>query len=634
VLKGRNLSNIDELILAEGWTTVKENGVEFIIAYGKRFPKTHPVAIHLKLYRLEKNPDIKYLHMKAAHDYLWPNTVWHYWTERRFKQHCKGWKCITYAGGASTTKSFDAAKIGLLFWLANPSHRTLVVASTSLESLSSRIWGYLTKFLREMAIKMPVQYIGGQSPKVITKTLKDSSGNAIKDTIHGCFAISAKQGDDEKVVSSWIGRHPDEAMMVILDESTDMPPALIKVIPNLEQGVEFFQLMGIGNSLSKFDLHGALSTPKDGWNSVDPMKDTMWETTQKDGVCLFFSCYESPAIFETDPVRKEKLSKFLITSEAIKEKENVYSKDSDMFWRFVLGFWRTDSGDDIVVSKQFIEEFKVFNRTEWSGLWPLHTVGGLDMAFSTGGDQCILRLAVLGVATSGQICLDYRDEELLFRIPITANSLKSADLQVADQVLKILAQYNCALEDLAVDATGQGRAMGEVLHLRARTLRSPIKIYSTQIGNKSVRSFDVVIKSSHELWFAFREFIQHGQIKGLDHTTAMQLTTRKVVIKNGKPVLESKKDYKTRMGAVAPSLAHSPDEADCCALALQAAIINYGFTPGQRRQDERLQGFEHDKYWVFNQIRKVEEAKEQQVRSAPPIATFEGDMGDIKWPLN
>lgn len=617
---------IDGLIAKEGWSIIKEGRDEYIIAYGQKFPKTHPLAVHLKLYRTEKNPELKFIHMKAAHDYLWPEAVWHYWTERRFREHCKAWKYISYAGGASTGKSYDAAKIALLFWLANPKGRAVIVASTTLESLNARIWGYCTKLLHEAAVKLPYIMMRGAPPKILFDR---------NDTIHGMFCLAAKQGDDDKAISSVIGRHPNEGLMIILDEATDTPPAILKALPNLESGVEIFQCMAIGNSLSKFDLHGAISTPKAGWATIDAAKDVQWETTQKHGTCLFFSCYESPAILDPSPETRAKLARFLITQEQITEKEKLYGKDSDAFYRFVLGFWRLDSTDDTIISKQFISDFSVFDRAQWSGIHPLHVVAGLDPAFSTGGDQCILRLAILGQATNGQIVLDFRGDEFVFKIAISATSEKSADLQIADQVLKILSDFNVGLQDLCVDANGQGRALGEVLRLRAKSIQAPIKIYSTAGGNKQVRSFDVVIKTNHELWFAFREFIQHGQIKGLDRTAVMQLTTRKVLIKGGKQYLEAKKDYKTRMGAVAPSLAHSPDEADACSLALQVAMQNYGFTPGQRQDDMRARSFEHEKFWVFNQIRKVEEQQRVvEEENAPPVADFLGDVADIKLPFS
>ena len=626
------VQNVPELIRKEGWQVIRENGKEFILADGEKFPYTHPCIVHLRLFRTEKNPQRKYIHMKAAHDYLWPGTIWHYWTERRFRKHCEGFNVITYAGGASCAKSYDAAKIAILFWLANPTKRSVVIASTSLESLSSRIWGYVTKLMKNMAIDIPYYYLGGQTPKILPPLTRSGKGSQdrIKDTIHGMFAIAAKQGDDEKVISSWIGRHPDEALMLVLDEGTDMPPALVTAIPNLESGVEFFQVMAIGNSLSKFDLHGALSTPKNGWESVNPEKDTEWETTQKNGICLFFSCYESPAVHETNPERKEKLSKFLATKEKIDEAARKYGKDSDLFYRFILGFWRSDSTDSVVVSKQFVDQFDIRGAVEYSGAYPIRVVAGLDVAFSTGGDKAILRLAILGQAYNGQIVLDYRKDSLLFPIPIVANTEYPADLQVSDFVLKTLQDYNCDVRDLAVDCTGQGRAIASLIQTRGQTLYRPLPIYSTQIGNKSVRSFDVIVRSAYDMWYAFRDFIQNRQIKGLDNIAALQLTNRRYKIAGKKPVLESKAEYKTRMRGIAPALAHSPDEADAAALCLQAAMINYGFSPGQKVEIQRgASSFESEKLRVYKQMIQKEQAAQEKVTNAPPVADFQGRLEDL-----
>lgn len=562
------------------------------------------------------------------HDYMWPTTAWHYWTERRFKKFCEHWGFITYAAGASASKSYDAAKIGLLFWLTNPKERAVIVASTSLESLSTRIWGYVIKHLNKSALYHPVVQMGGQSPKVLYDYKLE--GKKTKDQIHGMFAIAAKQGDDEKVISSWIGRHPDDAIMVILDEATDMPPALVKALPNLEQGVNYFHCMAIGNSNSKFDLHGALSTPLEGWESIDPFKDNMWLTNQKNGLCLYFSCYESPAIFETDLVKKEVLSKFLITQEQIEDKEKLYGKDSDSFWRFVMGFWRTDSVDEAVVSSKFITDFDVFKKTEWSGIYPLSIVAGLDPAFSAGGDRCILRLAIIGVDTSGQVVLDFKGQELLFNISILRTDRDSIDIQIAKQVINIMRQYGVKMGDLCIDANGQGRALGEVIKLQANELTPPLKIYSVK-GNgvgSPTNNFDIIIKNSHELWFAFRNFIQNRQIRGIDYTTASQLTTRLIIKERGRQMLEPKKQYRTRMGAISPALAHSPDEADAAALCLQAAIINYGFTPGQKRSVSINNNFVNDKFWTFKQLQREQLGIEvgEVTRPAPPLATFGSDV--------
>lgn len=608
-----------ELIKKEGWEIFTHEGRPTVELYGQKFPIVHPFAIHGKLYRDSQNPEIKYRHLKAMHDYLWPDTDWHYWTERRFEAHCEGWKYITYAGGASTSKSHDAAKIALLFWLADPRHRAVIVASTSLASLNSRIWGYVTKFLNESVLKFTYKMMMGAPPQILYNR---------KDQIHGMFAVAAKQGDDDASIASWIGRHPKKGLLMVLDEATDMPPAILKAVPNLEASQEFFQLMAIGNSLSKFDLHGSLSTPAAGWKSIDPTKDSRWETTQKNGICLFFSCYESPAIHEPDEAKRLRLGKFLITKEEVTAKEKLYGAKSDAFYRFILGFWREDTADDTVISSKFLHEFNVKAKAEWSGLYPLTVVAGLDPAFSQGGDTCILRLAILGHATNGQMILDYQNQNLLFNIPISATSGISAELQIADAVIRIMNDHRCSLQNLAVDANGQGRALAEVIKLRARSLYTPLKIYSTRIGNKATKSFDVIIKTNFEMWTAVRDFIQTDQIRGLDITSVMQLTSRLIQIKGSKQVLESKKDYKNRMGSVSPTLAHSPDEADSAALALQVAMLNHGFFPGMKREINRVSGFESEKYLEFTAQARA--TREDHGKDGPPIADFLGEMAEIK----
>ena len=617
----------DDIIYAEDWKIENKLGKRIVIIGNKEFTYNHPFAIHAKLYRESKNSEEKYLHIKAMHDYAWPHLIptWNYWDERRLQAHCNGHNYITYAGGASTGKSHMAARIAILFWLAAPNKRTVIVASTTLESATTRIWGYITRLLSELAIQYPYRYFRGNCPKV----LYDKN-----DPIHGMYAVAAGRGTDEQTISNWIGKHPKEAIMVVLDEATDLNPAILKSLPNLEAGGVEFSCIAIGNSASKFDLHGALSTPLATWNSVDPYKDNKWDTTQKNGICLFFSCYESPAIHEGDPIKKALLERFFVTQEQIEEKEKLYGKESDSFWRMVIGFWKLDSTEETVISKLFIDDFRVFEKAEWAGVDKLKVIAGLDPAFSTGGDQCILRLAILGQDVTGKIILDFRGNELLFKIPITAHSKDSADIQIAKKVISILKDYGVRLADLAIDANGQGRALGEVIRLQAGALDVPIKIYCTKSGQLAVKSFDVTIKNPYELWFCFRDFIQNKQIRGLDNITIYQLTTRQVHYKNGKASLEQKKDYKNRMGAIMPSLARSPDEADAAALCLQVAIINYGFHAGQMVRKKEDKAFEYDKFSTYQALLKPERETKAVSRMGGIEASFTGDLADIKFPFS
>ncbi len=250
------------------------------------------------------------------------------------------------------------------------------------------------------------------------------------------------------------------------------------------------------------------------------------------------------------------------------------------------------------MSQAFIDKFQVHRKPEFLGYHPLQMVGGLDAAFSTGGDQCLLQLAVVGQESSGKIVIDFRDQQLLFPIGISAVASIAAELQIAAQVNEILKKFNIPLHNIAIDSNGQGRALGSTIYLAGSHLTQAIKIYCTRGGQKAVNSFDVEIMNTFELWDTVRSFVEHGQVCGLSKIAAHQLCTRLVVIqKNGRPVLELKKDYKKRMGAIMPSMAHSPDEADATALCLQAAIKALGFSLGQRKDIQG--GGSNDKFYAW-----------------------------------
>jgi hypothetical protein len=575
-----------------------------IIAEGRQFPIIHPWRIHLWFYRTKKDPVQKFAHMKAAHDFIWPieKETWNQWAEDRFLAHCGAgneenggeWNYIVLAGGSGVGKSRDAAKTALLFWLAWPRERAVIVASVTLDSLETRIWGYVAKLATEAAVPLPVYLTEGKPPKIRHPMSRDK--------ISGIFAVAIKQGDDERVISTIIGRHPKGGIIAILDECTDMPMAILKAQDNLEQGTEFFQMIGIGNSSDRTDLHGALSTPMAGWDGIDPMRDKMWRTCHRNGVCLYFNPYRSPAITDPDPMKRAQLSRFLITEEGIEAQKESKGEHSASFWRFTMGFWPKENVERTILSNRFLDEHQVFQFAEWSGFYPIKVCAGLDLAIATGQKGCVLRFAVYGHTTTGLVVLDYRNTELLYHVDVSINATKSAERQVAERVTELLVKYNCPLSALAIDCTGMGRAFGELIKLIYKEMtgkeESPFKIVSVRASAAKNAETDpsIMVIAPTDLWFDFREFILRNQVKGLDRTTIEQLTNRLTVKKpNGKIALEMKEDYKARMAAVDPKLAHSPDEADAAILCHRAAMLAFGFRLGQIRENP-VRNF-RDEFW-------------------------------------
>jgi hypothetical protein len=168
------------------------------------------------------------------------------------------------------------------------------------------------------------------------------------------------------------------------------------------------------------------------------------------------------------------------------------------------------------------------------GIEKLTMVAGLDPAFSSGGDACILRLGVLGQTVDGDVVLDYKGDKLSFRLSINAKINKAVEIQIADQTIEILNQYGIPVKNLCVDANGQGRALGGTIQLRANSLVGPTKIYSVRSGDTSVRSFDVKIMEAYDLWSMVRTFMENNQIRGLDRTAMLQFTNRLIITTDSK----------------------------------------------------------------------------------------------------
>ena len=636
-MKKSALIDLESLVKNEGWEITLVENQKKILAHGKTFNLLHPYAIYCSLYRNESNPEMKFFFMKKIHDFLWPDQIptWNYWSEERFRAHCEGHSFISYAGGASTGKSLDAAKIACIMWLSDPGNNAVIVASTTLQALSKRIWGYIVRFMHKAKIPIQFTYTKHPSPQMVFDP---------KDEIHSMSAMAAGVGTDSESIRNYIGRHPNKKFMLVLDEATDLSPDVLKAVANLEAGEEGkLQVVVIGNSLSKSDLHGALSTPKAGWRTVDWKTHTRWQTTQKNGICLYFSPFNSPAIHETDPEKKALLSKFFVTLSQIEEKRAHYGENSPDYFRFILGWWQDNAGSDTTfTSEPFLNNYAITRKALWSGLHPLVKVAGFDPAFSTGGDSAILRIGVMGHESNGRVVIDFKGEELCYKLKMMVVHKDDIDIQLADQIIDILLKENCFLENVAFDCTGQGRAFASLVRLQAAKrgyqFKDPVKIWHSRSSGTKNNQPTMIVKTPTELWDNVKEFVQTGQIAGMDAMALYQFTTRMLVVnpKTKKRELENKQDYKNRMGAINPGKGSSPDQADALALATFAAVYRHGFHLEQMKSTREEMGFHEKKYQAFQQM-EVKPESETRTIGLGQIklgADFRGELGvKIRGPL-
>lgn len=500
---------------------------------------------------------------------LWPNRIitWNYWTERRFRAHCENHKFITWAGGSNIGKSEDAACLMIMFWLSSPREHTGLVGSTTLTASESRMWGYLKqKYIEDSAIALPGKlFLSSPARIVLSKT----------DTIHGIFAVPLINSKTSRSSSDLIGRHPKQRMFVVIDEGPDVPPGFMDAESNWEKS-PWFQCLILGNSSKMTDPHGILSQPKIGWDKINPDIDTEWET--KKGICLYFDCYQSPAIFEKNAEKRKALEVFLFTKAKIQKSIADHGENSPHHWRMTRGFWAPSDITKTVLTLVDIDKHKARDKAHWSGRESLIKLGSLDAAFTAQGDAIVLAFGTLGEEVSGRQILEF-NEKIYLRFDVT--SADPIEYQLVEQVRKEFAKRQIEPSCFALDVTGSGTGLGSVFE--KEWSRHVMKIDSRgecsedfMDMDKQLTAKDLYDRKATELVFMLQRFVRSGQIRNLNPKSIEQITTREWLWKGKKISIEKKEDYKLRMGRV-DSKYRSPDEMDTDCLIIELARKRFGF---------------------------------------------------------
>lgn len=558
------------------WPTagIDNNGNYLIEAYGAIWPMMSDVAVELACYRTRRTKQQGGLgagrHLLNAQMLIWPhmNPTINEWMVRRFDAFAEGHKILGFAGGASTAKSTDAARLALLDWWALPSERAVIVSSTTINSLKKRIWSYISEYKHCAAYDMPGYISISPTPKMMFSK---------KDSKHGIHGVALREGAPDRTIGDLIGIHPKNKLLAFIDEATDVTHALDKVIPNWDSGDVEFQMIVIGNSRSKTDLHGKYCTPLLGWDSVDPDRDIEWDTAG--GKCLYFDCYKSPAVLHPENPHL----KFLIGPEKIRKDSEKFGVDDPSFWRFVRGFWPPEGSDRTVLTRELLSINQAFQPAEFSGDW-MEVVAGFDPAFTSEGDDSILRIAKVGRMTNGLIGIDLGGDKNIHKIQLSVKDKDPISYQIVKQARRLCEENKVKPNHFGMDTWGFGAGAGDILQKlwnndihKVISIGAPTDSFVTHdMAEKAKELYDRRIT---ELWFMIKEFVVAGQIRGLDEATAEELCKRNYDWKGKKICIETKSEYKKRTGMEGEATG-SPDKADALAVLIDVVRFRLGITPG------------------------------------------------------
>ena len=498
-----------------------------------------------------------YRHFRNAANLLWPKLSWNPWLERAIRSLCEN-QWVVWAGCGASGKTFAAGLFSMVYFLASPLHTSILLTSTTAKMIRKRAWPVVQELFRTCKGGYPAHMVDSKT------TLQAIRG----DDKHAIFAIPVLDGSTSKAVANIQGiRSP--RTMVVVDEATDTPEAAFEACSNLQKGTKEFKFLAIGNPHSPFDQHGRCAEPEDGWGSVS-IEDEEWKTRR--GVLIRFDGMKSPNVLEGKTIYP-----YLINQSQIDQAIKYDGMDSPAFWKYTRGMWAPDGVCKTVLSESLVQKYRALEPASF--VKTSIPVAGLDPAFN-GGARCMLQLARYGDFENGKMGVLLGDSK---EIKINANDPEPVHFQIAKEVSRICKEAKVQPQHLAVDATGEGGGLCDIL---AKTWNPHIQRveFGGRASDKPVspedhrKSCDVYANKVTELWFSVRQWVINEQLRGISTDAAMEFCARLFDDEKRMTIVERKAVMKTRTGK-------SPDCADAVTLVVEMARRLGGAATSRSRND-------------------------------------------------
>lgn len=563
---------------------------EFFEQYGLRFPSNWSVGdreLHCfaRNWTEDQGGLGRYGHLRNAIDFIWnlPRAlecerrkivydpeihaafIWNEWTEQMMNAFCEE-REVVVTGPGSSWKSTTAAMFFLCYWLSDPMRTRVIITSTTLDGLRSRVWKEITHFYRT------ISSVGNLvQSRTMIQTVKGDDGA-------GLFGIGVESdGNVEKAAGKIIGRHSPN-MGVMIDEMPTVNAAIVSACVNLEKGAERFCAIGVGNATSRFDEHGKMAEPENGWDSVTD-RTHVWRT-KRGGLCIHLDGRESPKI------RKPDKFPLLINQDNLDRSATRDGEDSPKYWQQSIGFWPPEGITKTVLSETMIIKFRAKEKPIWVG--EFKEGAGLDPAFE-GGDRCILRIGRIGKIDvsdgRGGYLTGFDPSHAIIPIKLSVTSKEPIHYQIVRLVKNECETRGIPREMFALDTTGEGGGLASIfsrewgpgfheVEFGGRASEEPVSE-----NNPTPASKEYLYKVT-ELWMNFRVMVQNGQVRNLDDETAIEFCKRYYEMVGNLMKLESKAQMKLRTG-------RSPDYADATVVLADLFRKRTGFiTSGTPRHTD------------------------------------------------
>ena len=507
-------------------------------------------------------------HIKHVIHMLWPDVIksWNDWNELAL------WAWTNYeeigvTGCAAAGKTFTFTLLSLVEYLAKPAQTRVALTSTTVPSLRGRIWSEMMRFTRPVVALFGLNVVDSQTKIQFQKGDDRSS----------IIALAVDSGAVEQAVGKLQGVHLPR-MLIMVDEAAQTNPAVFSARANLQVGTDFYHFIAIANASSMFDPHGLFCEPQMGWGSIQD-GDEHWET--KSGVCVRFDGLKSPNV-----KAGRVLYPYLFSQDNVEIIRKNFGEGSLEWNSYCRGMWSRSGARNTMLDSAMITEGKAREGIIWEG-GGIKTIAGLDPAFTTEGDDCILRFAKVGKADDGKLVMLLTET---LRLNLQDDPNYPLFYQVADQTINELTKRGVEPEDFALDATGAGAGIADIISQRWQSgfvrvsfggaaTDDPISVEDHRPAKQ------IYANRVTQLWGQIKVVVMSGRMRGMDDQTARELCARIYTLKNERTLLESKKDLKKR------TKGNSPDRADALALLTEIFVSQNGVG------NATASAYENDEEW-------------------------------------
>lgn len=535
---------------------------------------------------------------------LWPSFIWHEDALEQAEALCE-YDVSGFTSGASYGKSDLLAKFALVTWFANPTNVMVIVCSTSAVDAKQRVWGSLVKDWR--LARDQKKSVGHLIESLsIIKLSEKTDGIAVSDN-SSISLVAAGDEYREDALKRLQGRK-NAHFLLVLDEAQNCSAEIINTaIWNLNANTKW-EVHAAGNASSRFDPHGEFMKPVDGWHRVNRYTHK-WKIKVggKEGIGMHFD-----ATSENSPNMKRFAQglpelPFMRKAQDILAARQYLGESNPVYMRQFVGFWPTaENESDFLITEQDIVSHQADVLEHYWQSSPTD-FAGIDPSYSRGGDRFIFAHLQWGMSTHGIWTLFCKEAITLQVIPRAGETKDDAAVRLCRELAE---KRNILPRNIGTDDSA-ATSFTSILHKNWSPEILPVPFGGSptdlpvSFHDKRIAS-DSFCDRSTELLAVWKEFVLHGQVRGMSTQHVKECTSRKFKLVGNKIRLESKKEQKERLG-------YSPDEMDGFDIALavardrlkiQAGGAESGTVDAQVQQDWKAIKKKHDIVSRSNQARR------------------------------